>query len=60
MKEQIKEYVEEDFPKKTYVRRRRIIFRKRKPFEIFFSEILIAGFIIFMLFMVLINYLYTH
>ena len=47
-------YVGDSMPKKPY--RRKFVLRDRKPFEIYWHEILIALFIIFMLVMLAVNY----
>ncbi len=52
-KEYMPQYIKESFPKK----RQRIYIRERRPFEIFWSEILIMLFIIFMLVMIFMNYM---
>jgi hypothetical protein len=49
-----KKYLHESFPRRSY--HRGIVIRPRKPFEIFWQEILFTLFIIFVLIMLTVNY----
>jgi hypothetical protein len=49
-----KKYLHESFPRKIY--HRGIVIRPRRPFEIFWQEILFTLFIIFVLIMLAVNY----
>ncbi|NTV23924.1 MAG: hypothetical protein HGA85_06160 [Nanoarchaeota archaeon] len=51
-------YIGDNMPRKPY--KRKFVLRERKPFELYWHEILIALFIIFMLFMLLVNYISTR
>ncbi len=52
-KEYMRDYIVENIPKSPY---KKIFIRERKPFELFWQEVLVALFIIFMMFMLFINY----
>jgi hypothetical protein len=53
-KEYTKKYIHEFVPRKSY--HKGIVIRQRKPFELFWQEILFVLFIIFVLVMLTINY----
>ncbi|MBN2367478.1 hypothetical protein JXC34_00540 [Candidatus Woesearchaeota archaeon] len=59
-KELTRRYIAEGFPRKPYVKKKRVYIRDRKQFEIFFHEILVVLFIIFMIYMVFTNYVHNQ
>ena len=58
-KKQIDNYIKEKFPKKAYIKRKTHYLKKKQVFDFYWSELLIALFIIIMLLAVFVNSLYV-
>ena len=58
-RELTRKYIAEGFPRKQYIRKKRVYIRDRRDFEIFLHEIIVAIFIIFMMIMLFVNYVHN-